>query len=155
MAANAEILGFKPRRLEYKAKQAIRLLGNPRGVPVDGIQFRNAAGDVKQQKQGVTYHNVYGPEDIRRVRSVVNIHGIASQRLSYVPRVTDEPSTIGVHKATALPGVVWCLTADDDLGALGNELLASLGKVVVVCVDGNCLTVVCGLACLRASTGAD
>lgn len=47
------------------------------------------------------------------------------------------------------------MTANDDLGALGNELLASLGKVVVVCVDGNCLTVVCRLACLRASTRAD
>jgi hypothetical protein len=108
---------------------------------------------LREDRIGLCFANSL--EDIRRVRSVVNIHGIASQRLSDVPRVTDEPSTIGVHETTALPWVVWCLTANDDLGALGNELLASLGKVVVVCVDGNCLTVVCRLACLGASTRAD
>ena len=87
-------------------------------------------------------------EDARRVRSMVNIHSIAAQRLSHIPRITDEPSAIGVHKAATLPWVVGSLTAHDDLGTLGDKLLASLGKVVRVCVDGNCLAIECGLACL-------
>lgn len=59
---------FQPRRLEYRAKQAIRLLGNPRGAPITNVQLRAEAGDVKQSKQGAAYHNTYDPLAIRRVR---------------------------------------------------------------------------------------
>lgn len=59
---------FTPRSLEYRAKQAIRLLGNPRGAPITNVQLRAEAGDVKTSKQGAAYHNSYDPNAIRRVR---------------------------------------------------------------------------------------
>ncbi len=59
---------FVPRRLEYRAKQAIRLLGDLPVGPLSNAQLRNHAGDVKQSKQGATYHNTYEPTVIREVR---------------------------------------------------------------------------------------
>jgi chromosome partitioning protein len=87
--SNAVTAKFTPRRLEFKARQAIRLLGNPRGVPVDTIQFRQAAGDVKTQMQGATYHNVYGPDDVRRVRELLDPEYMAmlSRKINGLPPI--------------------------------------------------------------------
>jgi chromosome partitioning protein len=62
-------IGFKPRRLEYRAKQALRLLGNIQGAPLTHAQLRAEAGDeVKQTRQGISVANLYGPNDLRKVR---------------------------------------------------------------------------------------
>jgi hypothetical protein len=94
-------------------------------------------------------------EDIRRIRPMINIHGIAPQRLGHIPRITHKPAPITIHKAPAFPRVIRRLAAHDDFGALGDELLARLGEVVRERVDGNGLAVVCRFARLCTGTRTD
>jgi len=85
-------------------------------------------------------------EDIRRVRSMIHIHGIAPQRLRHIPRITHESPTIRIRETAALPRIIRRLAAHNNLSALGNKLLARLGEVVRKCVNCNSLAIIRRLA---------
>ncbi len=86
-------LGFASRNLEYRSKQALRLLGNPHGSPVTAEQFRRHTSNVKQVPHGATFHSLYGPRDIRGVREVLDESFV--DRLATKP--TGLPPIICVH----------------------------------------------------------
>jgi hypothetical protein len=94
-------------------------------------------------------------EDTRRIRPMINIHSISSQRLRHIPRIRNKPPAIRVDKLPALPGIIRRLAAHNNLAALCDNRFPRFGEVVRECVDGDCLAVVRGFACLGAGAGAD
>ncbi len=107
-------IGYKPRVLEYRAKQAVRLLGNVQGAPITGVQLRTEAGDVKQSKQGVTYHNVYDPMDIRRVREKLDpqlMDNISKRIGGFPPIICGHVTKGGTGKTSATTNIAVALAA--------------------------------------------
>jgi hypothetical protein len=93
------------------------------------IRTRRARMRMILGKQLIRRRLANALEVVRCVRSMVNIHGIASQRLRHIARVPNEPPSVCVLESSTLPRVVGCLAAHDNFAALRNNLLAGLSEV--------------------------
>lgn len=79
--------------------------------------------------------------DARRIRTMIHIHGIRTQRLRHSLCIPHKPASIRVHKRARLPGIVRRLAAYNDFCAFCDERFARLREVVGECVHGHLLAV--------------